>query len=90
MASIMVSPSKTVLIVIDMHNFLLSSSLIQPKEADHDAERMLLEVGISAARKSRHSITHVTWCLFDVDFEPLPPTIFAFLHSGSTPKDFRH
>lgn len=72
---IVISPSKTALVIIDMQNFFLSTSLGRPADgAGNKAARCLLQTAIPAARKAGIRIIWLNWGLTDSDIEKMPPS----------------
>ena len=49
---ITVSPPKIALVIVDMQNFFLSSAVGRKRGEGHEAEDVLLQYGIPAARKA--------------------------------------
>ena len=73
--SIVVSPPKTALVVIDMQNFFISTSLGRPADgAGNKAATCLLETAIPAAREAGIRIIWLNWGLTDSDIEKMPPS----------------
>lgn len=72
---VIISPSKTALVIIDMQNFFLSVCLGRsPEAAGNKAARCLLETGIPAARKAGIRVIWLNWGLTDKDIEDMPPS----------------
>ena len=72
---IVVSPSKTALVIIDMQNFFLSTYLGRPDDgAGNIAKRRLLDTAIPAARKAGIQIIWLNWGLTDEEIEHMPPS----------------
>lgn len=72
---VLLSPSKTALVIIDMQNFFVSTSLGRPADgAGNRAVRRLLETGIPAARKAGIQVIWLNWGLIDVEIEQMPPS----------------
>lgn len=72
---IVISPSKTALVIIDMQNFFISTSLGRPADgAGNKAAKCLLETAIPAARKAGIRIIWLNWGLTDSDIEKMPPS----------------
>jgi nicotinamidase-related amidase len=69
-----IAPSKTALIVIDMQNFFLSSALGRPGQG-RAAEKMLLDFAIPAARKAHIQVVWLNWGLTDEDLHSMSPTV---------------
>ncbi|MCJ1309174.1 hypothetical protein MMC25_002830 [Agyrium rufum] len=73
---ITVTPSKTALVIIDMQNFFLSAALGRKRGEGHDAEAVLLEHAIPAAREADIQIVWLTWGISDQGLTTLPPSIW--------------
>lgn len=72
---IVISPSKTALVIIDMQNFFLSLYLGRPADgAGNNAKKRLLDTAIPAARKAGIQIIWLNWGLTDEDIEDMPPS----------------
>lgn len=73
-SNVTIDPAKTALLIIDLQNFTLSPALRNdlPKEI-FEAEQILLEYGIPAARKAGIQIIWLNWGLTDEDLLSLPP-----------------
>ncbi|MCJ1225180.1 hypothetical protein MMC12_001829 [Toensbergia leucococca] len=72
---IIIDPSKTALVIIDMQNFFLSASLGRPADgAGNKAGRCLLSTAIPAARKGNVQIIWLNWGLTDSEVEQMPPS----------------
>ena len=72
---IMISPSKSALVIIDMQNFFLSTYLGRPPEgAGNKAAKRLLETAIPAARKAGIRIIWLNWGLTDEEIDHMPPS----------------
>lgn len=73
--SVICSPSKTALVIIDMQNFFLSPHLGRPADgAGNKAASKLLDVGIPAARKAEIQIIWLNWGLTDSELDHMPPS----------------
>ena len=71
---IIISPSESALVIIDMQNFFLSIYLGRSADgAGNKAGRRLLETGIPAARKAGIQIIWLNWGLTDDEIEDMPP-----------------
>lgn len=84
-APITISPAKTALIIIDMQNLFLARPLV-PQYEGHDAEEVLLRLGIPAARKAGIQIIWLNWGLSEDDLKTAPPTVmrtFGFNNDGT-------
>ncbi|KAI6363376.1 hypothetical protein MCOR14_009645 [Pyricularia oryzae] len=78
-APILISPSKTALVIVDMQNFFLSPALGRPAAPDSPgnlAARSLLDHAIPAARRAGIQILYLNWGLTDDDLAALPPVLF--------------
>ena len=77
---IIISPSQSALVIIDMQNFFLSQYLGRPADgAGNKAAVRLLDTAIPAARKAGVQIIWLNWGLTDDDIEKMPPsTMRAF------------
>ena len=90
--SLLISPPKTALVIIDMQNFFLSTHLGRtPDSAGNKAAQRLLETAIPAARKAAIQIIWLNWGLTDSEIEEMPPNFrraFGFEasleHNGRT------
>ena len=72
---IVISPSKTALVIVDMQNFFLSTYLGRPADgAGNKAKMRLLETAIPAARKGGIQIVWLNWGLTDEEIEHMPPS----------------
>jgi hypothetical protein len=69
-----IAPFKIALIMIDMQNFFLTAAIGRSHGEGHDAEDVLLKLGIPAARKAGLQIVWLTWRISDEGLETLPPT----------------
>ncbi|MCJ1307579.1 hypothetical protein MMC25_001226 [Agyrium rufum] len=70
---ILISPSLTALVIIDMQNFFISTALGRPADgAGNIAAKHLVEVGIPAARKAGIRVIWLNWGLTDEDIEKMP------------------
>lgn len=73
--SVIISPALTALIIIDMQNFFLSTSLGRSADgAGNLAGQCLLRVGIPAARKAGIRIIWLNWGLTDEEIDDMPPS----------------
>lgn len=86
---IIISPSLTALVVIDMQNFFLSTSLGRSAEgAGNMAGQRLLETAIPAARKAGIRVIWLNWGLTDDEIEEMPAsTRRAFGFEATLNKD---
>ena len=76
-SSITIDPEKTALVVIDMQNFFLSPALGKnPNSKGLEAEKVLLDLALPAARKAGLQIAWLNWGLSEEDLEAMPPTHF--------------
>ncbi|KAI6361161.1 hypothetical protein MCOR25_006532 [Pyricularia grisea] len=78
-APILISPSKTALVIVDMQNYFLSPALGRPAASDSPgnlAARNLLDHAIPAARRAGIQILYLNWGLTDTDLAALPPVLF--------------
>lgn len=74
-ASIVISPPKSALVIIDMQNFFLSTYLGRPADgAGNKAAQRLLDTAIPAARKAGIQIIWLNWGLTDEEIEVMPPS----------------
>jgi len=72
---IIISPSKSALVIIDMQNFFLSTYLSRPADgAGNEAAQRLLNTAIPAARRAGIRIVWLNWGLTDEDIEVMPPS----------------
>ena len=72
---IVISPSKSALVIIDMQNFFLSTYLGRPVDgAGNKAGQRLLDTAIPAARKGGIQIIWLNWGLTDEEIEHMPPS----------------
>lgn len=71
---ITIDASKTALVIVDMQNCTLSEPLNKP-HAGHRAERVLLELGIPAARRAGIQVVWLNWGLTERDLATLPPSV---------------
>lgn len=71
-----IAPAKTALIIIDMQNFFLSAAMGRKRGEGHEAERVLLEQGIPAAREAGIQVIWLTWGITDEGLKTLPPTVW--------------
>ena len=72
---IVINPSKSALLVIDMQNFFLSSAFGRAKGSGHDACDQLASHAIPAARKAGIRVVYVNWGLTQNDLAEMPPSI---------------
>ncbi|KAF1917289.1 Isochorismatase-like protein [Ampelomyces quisqualis] len=84
---ITISPSKSVLVIIDMQNFFLSSALGRSKGAGHSACNQLIEHGIPAARKAGIRIVWLNWGLTEQDVQKMPPAVKRAFGFFAVPTD---
>lgn len=77
---ITISPAKSALVIVDMQNFFLSSSLGRPKGSKGLlAQHQLLKYAIPAAHKAGMRIIWLNWGLTDEEITAMPPsTLRAF------------
>ena len=74
--SVICSPSKTALIIIDMQNFFLSVHLGRAADGvGNQAATKLLRSGIPAAHKAGIQVIWLNWGLTDTDISKMPPAI---------------
>lgn len=73
---ITITPSKTALVIIDMQNFFLSAAMGRQRGEGHEAEDVLLELGIPAAREAGIQIVWLTWGISEEGIKTLPPTVW--------------
>ena len=72
---VMLDPSMTALLIIDMQNFFLSTCLGRPADgAGNRAARCLLDDAIPAARKAGLRVVWLNWGLTDEDLSQIPPS----------------
>ena len=73
-SDITIDAAKTALLIIDVQNFTLSPALRKdlPPEM-FEAEEVILNYGIPAARKAGIQIIWLNWGLTDEDLRSLPP-----------------
>ena len=72
---IIISPPKSALVIIDMQNFFISTSLGRPADgAGNKAAKCLVETAIPAARKAGIRVIWLNWGLTDSDIETMPPS----------------
>ena len=78
--SIVISPAKTALVIIDMQNFFLSIHLGRPADgAGNSAKMRLVDIAIPAARRAGIQIIWLNWGLTNKDLDLMPPsTLRAF------------
>ena len=73
--SIIISPHKSALVIVDMQNFFLSTYLGRPADgAGNKAAQRLLDTAIPAARRAGIRIIWLNWGLTDNDIEGMPPS----------------
>lgn len=73
--SVIISPALTALVIIDMQNFFLSTSLGRSADgAGNLAGQCLLKTGIPAARKAGIRIIWLNWGLTDEEIDDMPPS----------------
>ncbi|KAK4690535.1 hypothetical protein P7C71_g6277, partial [Lecanoromycetidae sp. Uapishka_2] len=73
--SIVISPPKSALVIIDMQNFFLSTYLGRPADgAGNKAAQRLLDTAIPAARKAGVQIIWLNWGLTGEEVEVMPPS----------------
>lgn len=74
---ITIAPSKSALVIIDMQNFFLSTSLGRPADSNGlKAQAQLLKHAIPAARAAGIRIIWLNWGLTDTDLQTMPPATF--------------
>lgn len=71
-----IAPAKTALVIIDMQNFFLSAALGRKRGEGHEAETVLLEQGIPAAREAGIQVVWLTWGISEEGIKTLPPTVW--------------
>ena len=72
---VVLAPSKTALVIIDMQNFFLSTALGRAADgAGNLAAQRLLDTGIPAARKAGIQIIWLNWGLTDDEITQMPPS----------------
>ncbi|MCJ1244648.1 hypothetical protein MMC30_001847 [Trapelia coarctata] len=72
---VIISPALTALVIIDMQNFFLSTSLGRSADgAGNMAGQCLLRAGIPAARKAGIRIIWLNWGLTDEEIDDMPPS----------------
>ncbi|MCJ1437015.1 hypothetical protein MMC27_006398 [Xylographa pallens] len=72
-SSVLISPSLTALVIIDMQNFFISTCLGRPADgAGNMAGRCLLNTAIPAARKAGIRVIWLNWGLTDEEIENMP------------------
>ena len=90
-SNVTIDPAKTALLLIDLQNFTLSTALrgdLPPEMIE--AERVLLNYGIPAARKAGIQIVWLNWGLTDEDLLSLPPQQFRVFGWKSIIQDDRY
>lgn len=76
-SSITIDPIKTTLVVIDMQNFFLSPALGKsPDSKGAQAEKVLLDLALPAARKAGIQVVWLNWGLSEEDLDTMTPTAF--------------
>ena len=76
-SSITIDPLKTALVVIDMQNFFLSPALgNNPNSKGAEAEKVLLDLALPAARKAGIQVVWLNWGLSEEGLGSMPPTAF--------------
>ena len=76
-SSITIDPAKTTLVVIDMQNFFLSPALGKnPNSKGSQAEKVLLDLALPAARTAGIQIAWLNWGLSEEDLDSMSPTAF--------------
>ena len=88
-SDVLLSPSLTALVIIDMQNFFLSTCLGRAANgAGNRAGRRLLDGAIPAARKAGIRIIWLNWGLTENDIDAMPPsTRRAFGFESTLKKD---
>ncbi|ATY66720.1 isochorismatase family [Cordyceps militaris] len=71
-----IAPAKTALVIIDMQNFFLSAAMGRKRGEGHEAEAVLLEQGIPAAREAGIQVVWLTWGISEEAIKTLPPTVW--------------
>lgn len=72
---VVIDPSKSALVIIDMQNFFLSTYLGRPADgAGNKAAQRLLNTAIPAARKAGIRTIWLNWGLTDEEIEHMPPS----------------
>ncbi|EGX97233.1 isochorismatase family protein [Cordyceps militaris CM01] len=71
-----IAPAKTALVIIDMQNFFLSAAMGRKRGEGHEAETVLLEQGIPAAREAGIQVVWLTWGISEEGIKTLPPTVW--------------
>ncbi|KAM3504122.1 hypothetical protein MY11210_008474 [Beauveria gryllotalpidicola] len=74
-----IAPAKTALVIIDMQNFFLSAAMERRRGEGHEAETVLLEQGIPAARKAGIQVVWLTWGISEEGIKTLPPTVWRIV-----------
>ena len=73
--NIVISPSKTALLIIDMQNFFLSPYLGRPSDsAGNKAAEHLMDAAIPAARNAGIQVIWLNWGLTDEEIKQVPPS----------------
>ncbi|KAF2448950.1 isochorismatase family protein [Karstenula rhodostoma CBS 690.94] len=92
---IMIDPSKSALVIVDMQNFFLSPSLGRiPSGPGHIASDNLINHAIPAARKAGIRIIWLNWGLTGEDLRTMPPAVrrcfgfYAIPEDSAFPPDF--
>ena len=85
---VIISPSLTALVIVDMQNFFLSTCLGRPADgAGNIASRCLSETAIPAARKAGIRVIWLNWGLTDEEIEEMPPSTRRAFGFEATLKD---
>lgn len=75
-AHVLVAPTRSALVIVDMQNFFLSTALGRdPNGAGNKARETLLKVTIPAARAAGIRLVWVNWGLSDQDLDEMPPSV---------------
>lgn len=72
---IIIDPSKTALLVIDMQQFFLSSAFDRTRGTCHEVVDQLAEHAIPAARKADIRVIWVNWGISEDELSSLPPAV---------------
>ena len=75
-AAVTIAPHKTALVIIDMQNYFLSAALGRRRGEGHDAEDVLLKLGIPAAREAGIQVIWLNWGISDEGLETMTPTLW--------------